>query len=246
MANALARELKTKSEEELGAILSVKAKDLLAENYRRYQDWDDAETLQAIVAYDGFAFAKLDARSLTSDELRRAHSKLVIPSAMYGPLRALDVIKPHRLDMACTKLGGDFKRLAAYWKDLTYATLRDGFDDDDDERYLVNVASDEFSKAVDFKKLQKDDHVTVVKCAFGPDATSTTLKYARGLVARYVLQNDVDDLEALKRFDLDNYAFDPDRSDDTTFFFSQSKEKGHDKDNTPKKQGPTQKKKRKR
>mmetsp|Transcript_4339 Transcript_4339/g.14401 ORF Transcript_4339/g.14401 Transcript_4339/m.14401 type:complete len:282 (-) Transcript_4339:305-1150(-) len=215
--------LQSKSAAELAKVLDVSTA-IATETYERYRDWAEAEPLQAIAAYDGFAYAKLDGRSLSEDEMRRSHETLVIPSGLWGPLRGLDVIKPYRLEMACKKLPKPYDRLADSWKDLTTRTILDGFVAKEAEggRVLVNVASDEYAAAVDFPRLRAEG-VRVVKCDFyqaGRRAPTVHLKYGRGLVARYVIQHVDDDLDALKAFNLENYAFDPDRSSENTFVFA--------------------------
>ena len=126
---------------------------------------------------------------------------------MWGPVRPLDRIKAYRLEMACKKLPPPRARLAEYWRDLSTDALLAGFDGDD--KLLVNIASDEYANAIDFDRARAAG-VKVLKVDFhqgGKKAPTVHLKYGRGLVARYVMQHDVDDVAGLKKFDLEGYAF---------------------------------------
>ena len=218
----LAALLKRKSKGELKGLLDV-SDAIAAENAARFAAWDDAETRQAVVAYDGFAYTKLDARTLRAEDLRVGQRRLLILSGMWGPVRPLDRIKPYRLEMACKKLPEPYAKLAAYWRDLSTATLMEGYDPaGGDDRVLVNVASDEYAAAVDFAAV-KAAGVRVLKVDFhqaGKRAPTVHLKYSRGLVARYIMQHDCDDIASLKNFDLEGYSFSS--IDDDTIVFARA------------------------
>lgn len=221
-ANELAALLGKKSQAALKGLLGV-SDGLAAENFRRFAEWADAESRQACVAYDGMAYAKLDARTLDADALRVGQRKLLILSGLWGPVRPLDAIKAYRLEMACKKLPEPHRDLAAYWRETATATLLDGYAEDGD-RVLVNVASDEYAKAIDVDAVAEAG-VKVVKVDFfqgGKRAAAVHLKHGRGLVTRYVFQNDVDTLEALQKFDLEDYAYSAALSDDDRVVFSRS------------------------
>ena len=218
--DALAALLAKKSRGELKQILGV-SDAIVTENLARFGAWDAAETRQAVIAYDGFAYSKLDARTLKKEALVTGQRRLLILSGMWGPLRPLDRIKPYRLEMACKKLPEPYAKLASFWKDLSSDTLLGGYAESGD-RVLVNVASDEYSAAIDMDRV-RDAGVRVVKVDFhqaGRKAPTVHLKHGRGLVARYVFQNDCDDLEALKKFDLEGYAYDASNSSDDVIVFS--------------------------
>ena len=202
LASVMAKQSKAQLKDCLGV------SDAIAnENYERFQSWASAEPRQAVVAYSGFAYAKLDARTLTEEQLRVGQKRLLILSGMWGPVRPLDQIKPYRLEMACKKLPPPRARLAEYWRDLSTDALLAGFDGDD--KLLVNIASDEYANAIDFDRARAAG-VKVLKVDFhqgGKRAPTVHLKHGRGLVARYVMQHDVDDVAGLKKFDLEGYAF---------------------------------------
>jgi cytoplasmic iron level regulating protein YaaA (DUF328/UPF0246 family) len=159
LASVMAKQSKAQLKDCLGV------SDAIAnENYERFQSWSTAEPRQAVVAYSGFAYAKLDARTLTEEQLRVGQKRLLILSGMWGPVRPLDQIKPYRLEMACKKLAPPYNKLALYWRDLSTETLLEGYGSGGD-RVLVNVASDEYASAIDFAAVKKAG-VRVVKIDF--------------------------------------------------------------------------------
>ena len=218
--------------DELAAVMAKQSKAQLkdclgvsdaiaSENYERFQSWASAEPRQAVVAYSGFAYAKLDARTLTEEALRVGQKRLLILSGMWGPVRPLDRIKPYRLEMACKKLAPPYNKLALYWRDLSTETLLEGYGSGGDQ-VLVNVASDEYAAAIDVARV-KAAGVRVVKVDFwqgGKKAPTVHLKHGRGLVTRYVFTHDCDSLDALKGFDLEGYEYDASHSSDDVMVFA--------------------------
>ena len=219
--------------DELAAVMAKQSKaqlkdclgvsDAIAnENYERFQSRASAEPRQAVVAYSGFAYAKLDARTLTEEQLRVGQKRLLILSGMWGPVRPLDRIKPYRLEMACKKLAPPYNKLALYWRDLSTETLLEGYGSGGD-RVLVNVASsDEYAAAIDFAAVKKAG-VRVVKVDFwqgGKKAPTVHLKHGRGLVARYVFTHDCDSLDALKGLTSRAIHYDGEHSSDDVMVFA--------------------------
>jgi len=221
-AKDVARVLGSKSAGELSKLLGV-SKALGEATYEKYAHWETASSMQAIALYSGMAYAKLDGRTLSEEEMKLSQKKLVIPSAVWGPVRGLDCIKPYRLEMATKTLEAPYDKLALFWKDIVTENILGGFATED--RVLVNVASDEYAAAVDFTRLKKEG-VKVVKCDFyqaGRRAPTVHLKFGRGLVARYVIQNDVETLDGLKLFDLEGYTFAESLSNEDTLVFTRTK-----------------------
>lgn len=212
LVNELAALLAKQSVSQLRSTLGVSEK-LASENFERFASWASAPKRQAIVAYNGMIYDKLRGRDMTARELQIAQKRLIILSGLWGPVRALDWIKPYRLEMGCKKLK-QYPNLSSLWREAATEELLSGFLSSG-ERVLVNLASDESAAAVDFKKLTTKG-VTVVKADFreatGKRQPTVHLKYARGLLARYVITNDVDNLDSLKSFDLEDYEYDDDSS----------------------------------
>ncbi|KAJ1459221.1 hypothetical protein M885DRAFT_511803 [Pelagophyceae sp. CCMP2097] len=221
-ANGLAAVLARLSAAQLKAALGV-SDSLAAENFRRFQGWASAPERQAVVAYDGMAYAKLEARTLSTADLEWAHLRLVIPSGMWGPLRPFDAIKPYRLEMACKALAAPHKNLAAFWRETTTRVLLDAFEPGPGN-LLVNCASDEYSAAVDWQALSSAN-VPVVKIDFhqgGRRAAAIHLKHGRGLMVRYIIRNRCDDAEALQGFDAEGYCFCAAKSDAAILVFERA------------------------
>lgn len=206
--NELAALLAKQSVSQLRSTLGVSEK-IASENYKRFASWASAPKRQAIVAYDGMVYDKLRGRDMSATELAIAQKRLIILSGLWGAVRALDWIKPYRLEMACKKLK-QYPNLSSMWREAATEEVLSGFVNSG-ERVLINVASDESASAVDFDKLSSKG-VTVVKADFrdatGKRQPTVHLKHARGLLARYVITNDVDEVGSLESFDLEDYVYD--------------------------------------
>ena len=201
--------------------ISPKLADL---NYQRFQAFDLAggtESKPAIYAFNGDVYMGFAAKTLDKDDIAFAQKHVAILSGLYGLLRPLDAIQPYRLEMGSRVDTERGKDLYAFWReDLTAhlntvtAKLKNPT--------IINLASGEYWGAVDGKALQ----APVVQAAFkeikGGKATivSFLAKKARGLMARYIVQNRLTTPEDIKSFDVDGYAFDPKASNKTQWVFS--------------------------
>ncbi|MCK8463974.1 peroxide stress protein YaaA [Aliiroseovarius sp. S1339] len=174
----------------------------------------------AIQMFAGDTYAGLDAASLDDDELRYAQDHLSILSGLYGLLRPMDQIAPHRLEMGTRMKNPCGKNLYEFWGDsiATELTQRAKATSSD---ILVNCASVEYFSAVDLQALD----LRVITPQFldtkagQPKVISFFAKKARGAMARFIVQNRVRDPEALKSFDLGGYKHRPDMSDGDDWVF---------------------------
>ena len=174
---------------------------------------------QAGALFDGPAYRGLDCMTLSSDEAQRCQERVRFLSGLYGFLRPCDVIQDHRLEMGTKNLPlpEGMRTLYDFWMEDLSSALTYHFD----ERpgVLVNVASEEYFKAVPIHCLDKKK-IKIVTCVFKDKGrvVSVYAKRARGLMARFVStdetvhdairSNDVAGMiEALKKFDLENYFF---------------------------------------
>ena len=171
------------------------------------------QTKQAAFMFDGDTYTGLDVNSLDEDALRYAQDHLRILSGLYGVLRPLDEIQPYRLEMGSRLSTRRGKSLYDYWgKTLSKALNAQG--EETGSQILVNCASQEYFGAVDLKALK----LKVITPTFledkpgGPKIVSFFAKKARGAMARFIMQNRIDQPDGLKDFDLGGYAFQPDRS----------------------------------
>ena len=198
--------------------------DSLAQlNRERFQAFDPAseDGLQAAFAFNGDVYAGLKARELDRKALAWAQDHVRILSGLYGVLRPLDAIQPYRLEMGVrikTKRG---QSLYDFWGPRIAEALNAAAAGHKD-RTLVNCASEEYFGAVDRAALK----LPVVSCRFLEEKdgerriVSFYAKRARGMMARYAIDNRIDSVADLRGFDVGGYRFQPELSSDETFTFS--------------------------
>lgn len=223
-AKTLVARARTLKAGDLKALMGIS--DALAElNVRRFRDFETpftpANARPAIDAFKGDVYQGLDAPSLSADDRAFADSHIRILSGLYGVLRPLDLMQAYRLEMGIklsTETAGD---LYGFWgdriSDLLNADLAG-----EAEPVLVNLASNEYFKAVRPKRLKARVITPTFKEVRDGRARviSFLAKKARGLMTRYAINNRIDDPEALKAFDVAGYAYDPAASTDDTWVFS--------------------------
>jgi cytoplasmic iron level regulating protein YaaA (DUF328/UPF0246 family) len=213
--------LRRYSPADIGSLMNIS--DSLAHlNVGRYASWsvDPAEGRQAIMAFNGDVYAGFDARSLKPAQLAYAQSNVRILSGLYGVLRPLDLIHPHRLEMGTRLDNPGGKDLYAFWGETVTGALNGAIAANDAE-VLLNLASEEYFKSVKPKLLS----VPVITPVFEDwkngkyKIISFFAKRARGLMARYAAVKGISDPAKLKRFTVDGYAFDKRASDAGTWVF---------------------------
>ncbi|RMX07760.1 peroxide stress protein YaaA [Corticibacter populi] len=203
--------MRTKSPAELSALMDISAK-LADLNARRNQAWSRHFTpdnsRQAVLAFNGDVYEGLQAASLKEGELQWAQDHMVILSGLYGALRPLDRLQPYRLEMGTRLPVGAAENLYQFWQ----ATLADYLNERlaaQKTPVVVNLASNEYFKAVDTRRLK----ARVIDCVFQDEKNgqykiiSFYAKRARGLMARYAIEHRLEHPEKLQGFDLDGYAF---------------------------------------
>lgn len=182
----------------------------------------------AILAFAGDVYRGLDARTLDADALEWAQSRLRILSGLYGVLRPLDAIAPHRLEMAAGLRTEAGRGLYRYWGDTLARALAEDLDATGGGP-VVNLASEDYFKAVRADKLA----APVIACRFlerEPDGTARIISFhakrARGLMARFIIERRIADPEGLKGFDAAGYAHAPELSDPATLVFARPRPQG--------------------
>lgn len=186
------------------------------DRFRAFAEAPAAEDVRpAALAFAGDTYQGLEAASLDADEMRWAQDHLRILSGLYGVLRPLDAIQPYRLEMGSRLKTRRGETLYAYWRDqiakalnAQAAAIGTGV--------LVNCASQEYFGAVAPKalKLRVITPVFMEEKTGGPRIVSFFAKKARGAMARYVVQNRLEDPEALRGFDLGGYVWRADLSEE--------------------------------
>lgn len=192
--------------------ISDKLADL---NYTRYKEFEENHTKDnsrpAIYAFDGDVYTGLDAYTLPVEKLDRLQDTLRILSGLYGILRPLDLIQPYRLEMG-TSIGIDRKNtLYDVWRQKVTGQLNKELEENE---IFINLASNEYFKAVDIKKLKVPVISPVFKDFKNGDLKiiSFFAKKARGAMVRYILDKDVQNLEQLKSFDYMDYRYSEDET----------------------------------
>lgn len=213
----IARDLSLNQLKDLMGI-SPKLADL---NKERFFNFGNQEKKPAVFAFAGDTYKGLDIEKLNEDDLDWAQKHLRILSGLYGLLRPLDLIEPYRLEMG-SKLKGDHgNTLYDFWDNKISLNLNK-YAREIGTNVLVNCASNEYFNAIKPNKLE----LRVVTPVFmerkdGKEKIiSFYAKNARGAMARFIIQNQITDIENIKNFDLDRYSYNPSISDESKFIFT--------------------------
>jgi cytoplasmic iron level regulating protein YaaA (DUF328/UPF0246 family) len=217
--------LRRLSPQQIGSLMSVS--DPLAQlNFQRYADWspkfgtDNAK--QAVLAFNGDVYEGFDAKTLSAADLDYAQNHVRVLSGLYGLLRPLDLLQPYRLEMGTRLANARGKDLYAFWGErITHALNAQLKKNARAARVLVNCASEEYFKSVKPKLLDASVVTPVFQDWKGGryKIISFHAKRARGLMARYAVENRIGSPEALKDFASEGYAFDADASNDSSYVF---------------------------
>lgn len=220
----LMRKLQRMSRPQIKKLMGT-SDDLTNLNFERFQGFDPDFTKAlgepAIYAYQGDAYIGLDSPSWSDKDLEYAQPRLLILSGLYGIVHPSTLIQPYRLEM-----GGRFKigrdsNLYTFWKTTLSEHLRTYFQDQNEE-ILVNLASREYSDVLDQKKIG----ATTIEIHFREwrkdkwQFISYDSKKARGTMARYIIQNRIEKVEHLRKFDLDGYRFNEELSTSGVLFYT--------------------------
>lgn len=222
-AELIAR-LRELSPQQIGSLMHIS--DPLAQlNFQRYADWsktfDTSNSKQAVLAFNGDVYEGFDAKSLSAADLDYAQSHVRVLSGLYGLLRPLDLLQPYRLEMGTKLANARGKDLYAFWGERITTALNAQMKKQRGERVLINCASGEYFKSVRPKSLD----APVISPVFQDlkngqyKIISFHAKRARGLMARYAVENRIDEPEGLKSFDTEGYAYDKKASTDTSYIF---------------------------
>ncbi|MCX8566671.1 MAG: hypothetical protein ON057_001398 [Glomeribacter sp. 1016415] len=218
--------LRTFSPAQIATLMGL-SDELAHLNFQRYADWSPAfpvaQSKQAILAFNGDVYAGLNAATLTADALLWAQAHLRILSGLYGVLRPLDLMQPYRLEMGIRLPNSQGKDLYAFWGEKITQALNAELDHtlQSAAPILLNLASAEYFKSIKPKLLK----ATVITPIFEDwkngryKIISFYAKRARGLMARYAVLNQIDDVVQLKDFDSEGYRFEPQASDELHWVF---------------------------
>ena len=211
--NILIDILKEKLISEIENIMKLKG-ELLNKTYKDIQDYDKLKSIPAISMYYGVSFKELNLEDYSEKSLEYLKNNLLILSALYGVLLAFDLVKKYRLDMTMSIID---KGLYNFWKKDINDYISNILVKDE---ILLNLASSEFSKMIDSKKISiinvdfKEEKDGIYK------SVSTYSKKARGQFLNYLVKNQIDNLEDIKKIKLDGYSLNNTLSDEKNFIFT--------------------------
>ena len=208
----LVRTLKKMDPDDLMSLMGISEK-LSTLNWERYQSWktpfNEANSRQAVFTFKGDTYSGLDAETLTSDELNYSQKHTRILSGLYGILKPLDLMMPYRLEMGTKLENVSGKNLYEFWGSSLAEYLQSELTDHT-SKLVVNCASVEYFKSIDNDALISPVVTPVFKEIKNGKAKiiSFFAKKARGMMARFIIQNKIDNIEDIKGFNLEGYSFD--------------------------------------
>lgn len=221
-AKEIQKTLKQKSPQDLSKLMAI-SDNLAKLNWERNKKWktpfSPKNAIPAVYAFDGDVYTGLDAYSLDANSISVLQNKLRILSGLYGLLKPLDLIQAYRLEMGTKLEIGNHKNLYDFWKKSITTALNKELKS---KELFINLASTEYFSAVDAKLLK----VPVITPEFKEYKNGDLkiigffAKKARGLMVRYIIDNNVDTIEALQCFDYENYRFDPNLSKGNKLIFT--------------------------
>ncbi len=191
--------------EEINKLSEDEIKSALKINDNIYKDVDSfyknitkEPFYKSIYLYNGLSFRQIE-KSFTKEEQEYLNKNLLILSALYGPIKAFDLISPYRLDMN-VKIKIDGNNLKKYWKDIYNSYfLKD--------EVIFNLASDEFSNLIDRDKVKIIDFEFFMRKDGKLKSHSTTSKKARGLMLDFCIKNNINSVEDLISKEIERLEF---------------------------------------
>lgn len=213
--------LKKQSPKKLSDLMSISA--ALAElnherNQTRTTEYTTQNARQAVFAFKGDVYVGLDAYSLSVDQVVQLQEKLRILSGLYGVLKPLDLMQPYRLEMGTKLKVGRKENLYQFWDKKITEALNDELSA---EEPLINLASNEYFSAIKINLLKSPVITPVFKDFVNGKSkiVSFHAKKARGMMVRYIIDQNIEQVEDLKTFNYGNYEFDDKQSSATELVF---------------------------
>lgn len=223
-AQALALLMAQLPAEDLAAILKISPK-VAADAYWRFQEFHSTERpgLQAVLAYTGVVFQHLQPADFTTEEFLFAQKHLKIASGCYGTLRALDLIKPYRMEFNTKVPDLPESIIANFWKERQTQILIDDIRNDDG--LLVNLASQDIQPAYHWKRIACETRIITPDFKVYKQGKQKTIviyaKMARGEMTRHIIKRQITDVEALKEFQWEGFTYKEELSTPNNWVFLQ-------------------------
>jgi cytoplasmic iron level regulating protein YaaA (DUF328/UPF0246 family) len=223
-SEVLAKKLRGLSKKKLGALMKL-SDGLTDLNYERFQAWSPPFTPEnakpAALTFAGDTYLGLEAGTLKLADLEWAQDRIGILSGLYGLLRPLDLIQPYRLEMGTQLSTRRGKNLYAFWGERLSQSINDRTADHAN-RAVINLASKEYFSAVQTKRLDSPVITPLFKEVKNGQAkvVGFMAKKARGMMARHIVDERIEQPEALKDFNKAGYTYQQGASTDTLWVFS--------------------------
>ncbi|USD65736.1 peroxide stress protein YaaA [Vibrio sp. SCSIO 43136] len=208
----------------------MKVSDKIATlNAVRFEEWSEQFTQQnarqAILAFKGDVYTGLEAETFSEQDFDYAQEHLRMLSGLYGLLKPLDLMQPYRLEMGTRLANERGTNLYQFWGNIVTDKVNQALNAQGDN-VLINLASNEYFKSVKAKSVDGTIITPVFKdCKNGQyKVISFYAKKARGMMARYIIQNRIEKLEDLTKFDVAGYYFEPTESTATEYVFKREEQ----------------------
>jgi len=220
----LVEELRKKSSNDIQKLMSVSVKiaDLNVERYQSFKTpFNTKNAKPSVLAFKGDVYTGLQAGDFSEEEMQFAQEHVRILSGLYGILRPMDLMQAYRLEMGTKIPNAGGKNLYEFWGEKITKTINKDLKANGGNA-IVNLASKEYFHSVKTKSLQGDlYHINFKENRNGTyKIISFSAKKARGIMARYIVQNNITNPEDLKKFGEDNYCFNPDLSSEKDWVFT--------------------------
>lgn len=224
--NYLMNILKSLSIDEVSSLMNL-SYELSLLNHTRYSNFSNIDNpkCQSILAFDGEVFSCMDVSTFNDEDIDFANTHLRILSGLYGALRPLDIIEPYRLEMKAKLVNECGNDLYKYWKSKITDFIISELEKQQDKT-LINLASSEYLKCIDLKKLKQQYNFVDIAFKEYNEAKNTYVtkglyaKKARGYMVSYIIKNKIDNINDLKNFNIDGYSFNLDLSNNELFVFT--------------------------
>jgi len=223
-AEQLIKLLKELSMEELQRLLDINS-NLTQLNFDRTFNWHKPFTpsnaKQAVFVFDGEVYRGLNAKTFSTEEMKYTQSHLRLFSGLYGVLRPLDLIQAYRLEVSSRLENPRGKDLYDFWREKVTKSVFKSIKESGDPKVILNLASSEYIKTLNVKNKQLKI-IDVEFFEYKNDQFKQIVIYtkkARGMMARYVIQNRIVDIEDLKGFSDGGYWFNPQMSKENKLVF---------------------------
>ncbi len=214
--------LKSKNPKELSDLMNISSKiaDL---NYERNHSWSlpftHKNARQAVYAFSGDVYRGLDAYSIDNSRIDFLQNSVRIISGLYGLIKPLDLIQPYRLEMGAKLAFDSNKNLYDYWRKKITEQLNLELDD---KEPILNLASNEYFKAIDTKVIKSDVYSANFKQFKNGEFKTIAIfsKKARGMMTRFIIDNNLTNISDIKSFDYDGYMFHKSLSTENELIFT--------------------------